>query len=295
MIISLGLLIAAPSNALAKVNIFACEPEWESLSKEIGQEHVSIKTATNAFSDPHYIRARPSLIAAIRKSDLVICTGNELEVGWLPLLLEKAPAQVQPGNPGNIMAGDYVNALEVPTHLDRSDGDVHPSGNPHVQLNPHNLLIIAKEISKRLKHIDPDNHSIYETNYQSFSKQWKAAIKHWETKAAALRNMPVVVHHKNWSYLFDWLHIKEAATLEPKPGIPPSATHLQSIIKKLQTHPAKVMIHTPYESKKSAQWLAKKISIPVLELPSTIGASKDTNNLYDLFDKLIDSLLKVRK
>ena len=294
-VIIAGLLIAAPLSAFADVKIFACEPEWESLAKEIGKDKVSIKTATSAFTDPHHIRSKPSLIAAIRRSDLVFCSGNSLEVGWLPILLEKAKESVQYGNVGYLMAGDHVKALEVPEVLDRSHGDVHPEGNPHVHLNPYNIAKIASELTKRLSDIDKENANFYQANLKSFSQKWDSSIKKWEAKAASLKGMPIVVHHKNWAYLIDWLGLKQVATLEPKPGIPPSASHLEKVITTLQETPAKAVIHAPYERHKPSNWLSEKASIPALKLAFTVGGNDKAVDLFSLYDDTISQLSEANK
>jgi len=294
-IIAMGLLIAAPLQSFADVNIFACEPEWASLAKEIGKDKVTIKTATSAFTDPHHIRARPSLIAAMRSSDLVVCSGNDLEVGWLPILLEKAKYEVQRGQIGNLMAADYVKKLAVPKVLDRRHGDVHPGGNPHVHLNPHNILKVAKELTKRLKKIDEENSDYYQQNLASFSANWTDATNQWEKKAASLKNMPIVVHHKSWVYLNDWLGLDEVAALEPKPGIPPSASHLENLLNLLENKPAKAIIRAPYEDDRPSKWLSDKSNIVALELPFTVGGNNKVEDLYSLFDNTIDQLLGANK
>lgn len=289
------LITLFPISAFANVNIFACEPEWESLAKEIGKDKVKVKTATSAFADPHHIRARPSLIAAMRQSDLVICSGSELEIGWLPILLEKAKTSVQPGQVGYLMASDYVNKLEVPTILDRSQGDVHPGGNPHVHLNPHNISKIADELANRLGAVDKANADYYKHNLVEFRAKWQEAVSKWEAKAKSLKNMRIVVHHKNWAYLIDWLGLQEVATLEPKPGIPPSASHLKNLLQVLKDKPAKAVIRAPYEDDKPSKWLADKAKITAVEPPYTVGGNKQAGDLYSLFDSTIDQLLEANK
>ena len=165
-LITLGLLISTPTQAFAKINIFACEPEWESLAQEIGGNKVKIKAATNSYQDPHHIRARPSLIVSIRNADLLFCSGMGLESGWLPILMANGTAQIQPNNIGFFMAGDYVKALEIPEHLDRKFGDIHAFGNPHIHLNPHNITIIAKQLTKKLKVIDEKNKLYYQQRFR---------------------------------------------------------------------------------------------------------------------------------
>ena len=166
-----GVLFVIPSLANAAVNIFACEPEWAALAREIGGEKVEVFSATSAQQDPHHIRARPSLIAAMRKADLVICSGGGLEEGWLPILLQRAGEKLQKGGSGSLMATDYVKILEKPEVLDRSLGHLHAEGNPHLHLNPHNILSVASELNERLKIIDSANISTYQSSFNSFKNQ----------------------------------------------------------------------------------------------------------------------------
>ncbi len=293
MLLFLWSLTVFPLTTFAKVNVFSCHPEWTSLVLEIGQSNVNIKTATNAFSDPHFIRAKPSLLAAIRNADLVICTGNQLEIGWLPILLERAKSSVQPGQIGNIMASDYVSSLEVPTILDRSQGDVHPGGNPHVHLNPHNLLKVAEILAIRLGRIDDKNASFYTQSLISFKIKWLNAISRWESQSTPLKNMPIVVYHKNWAYFSNWLGLSRVVSLEPKPGIPPSPSHLKNILNQLKENPARVIIRTPFENAKPSTWLSQQTGIPDLVLPYTVGGNKQSTNLYGLFDSMIGKLLEI--
>ena len=289
----LGLLIAAPISVYAKVNIFACEPEWKSLAQEIGGDKIEVKSATTAYQDPHHIRARPSLIAAIIKADILFCTGMELESGWLPILLQKAKKQVQPGNIGYFMSGNYVNALEVPIELDRKNGDVHSSGNPHIHLDPYNIILIAKELTKTLGVLDSENKSYYQENLQIFLLKWRILIKKWELQAKTLKNMKIAVNHRHWSYLTNWLNLNQVITLEPVPGIPPTISHLEKILIVLKKQQVKAIISTEFEDKKASQWLGKKLDISELTLPFTVG-SKEVQNLEQLFEKIIESLLQVR-
>ena len=156
-----GLFFLAPAPSLAKVNVFACEPEWAALAQEIGGDKVEVFAATSAMQDPHYIRARPSLISKARRADLLLCSGASLEIGWLPILLQKASSDIQPGSVGYLMAADVVTMLEVPVVVDRSMGDVHPEGNPHVHLNPYNLMTVGEALADRLSGVDSENTSFY--------------------------------------------------------------------------------------------------------------------------------------
>jgi len=282
-------LLSAP--AMAALQVFACEPEWASLAQEIGGDRVKTITATHAGQDAHYVRARPSLIAAMRRSDLVFCSGADLEVGWLPILLRKAGNQtVQPGQAGHLLAADHVTLLEAPEKLDRSLGDVHPQGNPHVHLNPANISILVTVLADRLRDLDPPGSAHYERNAEKFLAAWREAVLQWEQRAKALRNMPVVVHHKAWTYLADWLALDQVATLEPKPGLPPTSSHLTSLLQLTRTRPIKAILRTPYDPDDAAKWLAKKTGIPSVQLPFTVGGDEQSGTLFLMFDRTLTLL-----
>jgi len=290
-VLSLGLLICAPNSAYAKVNIFACAPEWGALAEQIGGDQVDVYTASRANQDIHHMRAKPSLLAGMRRADMVICSGASLEVGWLPILLQKAGnAQVQEGGLGSIMAADYVPMLEVMQHADRSMGHVHPEGNPHVHLDPSNILIIANVIAERLSEIDFENAQLYEANSKSFEEQWKQAMARWQTQAANLKGQKVVVYHKSWTYLLNWLGIESIASLEPKPGIPPTASHLEKVLKNVEGQNVIGILVSPFESDKAAKWLSEKSNIPVVDLPFTVGGNDQAKDLMSLFDDTIKRL-----
>jgi len=289
----LALALATPAHAL---KVFACEPEWAALTKELAGEQASIYTATNALQDPHQVQAKPSLIAALRNADLMVCTGAELVVGWLPVLLRQAgnPA-VQPGKPGQFDAADYVKKLEVPTRLDRADGDVHASGNPHIQTDPRNISAVAQALGKRLTEVDPAHASVYQARLADFNTRWGQALQRWAQAAAPLKGLPIVVQHKGFPYLENWLSLNELASLEPKPGVEPSSAHLSDVLSQLQRQPAKVVIRAAYNDGRGAQWLAERAHIPVAVLPFTVGGSDKAKDLFGLFDDTLDQLLKAAK
>ncbi|MEN8216763.1 MAG: zinc ABC transporter substrate-binding protein [Pseudomonadota bacterium] len=288
---ALLLTIALAQPATAKLNVFACEPEWGALAKELGGNALKIYTATTGKQDPHHIQARPSLLAKARQADLLICTGAELEIGWLPILLRKTGnPRIQPGRLGYFMATDYVRLRDIPSYLDRSEGDIHAAGNPHIQTDPHNIARVAKVLAQRLAELDPANAADYQNRYQNFEKRWQAAVRHWEKQAAVLKDVPIVVHHKSWVYLEHWLGLKEIATLEPKPGIPPSSWHLARVLKQLKRQPAKMVIYAAYQESRPAHWLSRKAGIPVVELPFTVGGTREAKDLFALFDETLKRL-----
>lgn len=288
-----ALLLWLPLSAHAALNVFACEPEWGALAREIGGDDVKVYSATTAMQDPHRIEARPSLIAQTRRAGLVVCTGAELEVGWLPLLLrESGNAAVQPGRPGYFEAARYVPMLDKPALLDRSQGDVHAAGNPHIQTDPRNLLRVGAALAQRLSEVDPAHAAAYQARWKAFSARWETAIARWEQQAAPLKGMPVAVQHKSFSYLIKWLGLREVATLEPKPGVEPSLGYLAEVAARLKTSPAKMVLRAAYQSPRASDWLAQRADIPVVALPFTVGGAPGTEDLFGLFDVTLTELLK---
>jgi len=295
-IISSLLLLVASSSVMADLNIFACEPEWASLSQELGGDKVTVFSATTGLQDPHYIQARPSLIAKARRADLLVCTGAELESGWLPLLQRKAGnAAIQTGAAGHFMATDHVNLLEIPSSLDRSQGDVHAAGNPHIQTSPLAILLVAKALTLRMQALDANNADFYQQHWQGFSQRWQAAIERWQQQALPLKGSTAVVQHASWPYLFDWLNIVQVAVLERKSGVQPTVDDLNNVLKQLHVTPVKVVIHAAYQSPRATNWLVDKTSINKVTLPFTVGGNEQSNDLFSLFDNTIQHLLDANK
>jgi zinc/manganese transport system substrate-binding protein len=285
------LTLAFSSAASAAVNVFACEPEWAALAQELGGDKVTTVSATTAFQDPHHIEARPSLIARMRNADLVVCSGSELEVGWLPLLLQQAGnSRIQPGSPGYLEASQYVVKLEVPRVLDRSMGDVHPGGNPHIHTDPRNIAKVAAVMAGRLAQIDAANAATYRSRAEAFDKKWKEAIARWQQQAARLKGVALVEHHKGFSYLIDWLGMHEVGDLEPKPGIPPTTSHLAELVQQMKQAPAKMIVYSSYDDPKAAEFLSQRTGIPAVMLPFTIGGSDRAKDLFGYFDDVIARL-----
>lgn len=285
------LLLASHAVQAAALNVLACEPEWAALTQELAGDLARVSSATTARQDPHHIEARPSLIARARNADLLVCTGAELEVGWLPLLQrESGNARIQPGQAGFFEAAAHVRLLEKSAHVDRSQGDVHPGGNPHIQADPRNLLKVGNALAQRLAHIDPANAASYAMRNQAFQTRMGAAIARWEKDTSALRGVPVVVHHKSWSYLADWLSLKVVADLEPKPGVEPSVSSLAGLLDQLKRQPARLILRTAFQTPKASEWLAERAGIPALELPYTVGGSAAAKDLFSLFDDTIARL-----
>lgn len=294
-----GLTLAALGHtnwAHAGLKVLACEPEWAALTQEIGGDLVQVTSATTALQDVHHIQARPSLIARARNADLVVCTGAGLEMGWLPLLQrESGNAAIQPGQPGYLAAAQFVRLREKPASVDRAQGDIHPEGNPHLVSDPRNLLPVAEALAQRLAQLDPANASRYAARQRDFRQRLTAAIARWEREGAALRGVPVVVHHKLWVYLADWLGLKVVADLEPKPGMEPSASHLAALLQRLRAEPARMILRAAYQSDKPSLWLAQAAGMPVVELPYTVGGSPQAKDLFSLYDDTLARLLGALK
>ena len=284
-----------PSPAIAEVRVLACEPEWAALAEAVGGGDVVVHSATHGRQDAHYVRARPSLIAKVRRADVLFCSGAELESGWLPVLMQRGARHViQPGQPGHIMAADHVAVLDRPETIDRSHGDVHPSGNPHVHLDPRNIEILASELVRRLERIDPDNADAYRSRLASFRADWAAAMEGWRSRVASLQGMKVVVYHEAWAYLLRWAGLTRIASLEALPGIPPSASHLQDVLEQSRGAGAEAILRAPYEPRDASDWFSARTGIPVVELPFTVGGHPQAGDLVSLFDITLKLLEEVR-
>lgn len=282
--------------APAALNIFACEPEWGALAKELAGDKGSVYVATTALQDPHRIEARPSLIARARSADLLVCTGAELEIGWLPLVqTQSGNARIQTGQPGLFEAARFVAMLDVPQRLDRAQGDVHASGNPHVHLDPRNISRVAQALAERMAQLDPGEAAQYRARANAFLERWQLAIVRWEKAGAPLKGMPIVIHHRNLTYLSNWLGLREVASLEPKPGLPPTAAHLSELLANLARDPAKAVVRAAYNDPRAADWLAERAKIPAIAVAFTVGGNDKAQDLFGLFDDTIARLLGAAK
>ena len=289
-------LLAVASPALAALNIFACTPEWGALAKELGGDRASVYIATTALQDPHRIEARPSLVARARSANLLVCTGAELEAGWLPLVQgQSGNPDIQVGQPGYFEAASAVALLEKPVRLDRSLGDVHPDGNPHLHLDPRNVEKIAAALGERMASLDAADAAHFRARTASFLGRWREATARWEKQAAALRDIPVVVHHRDLAYLVAWLGLREAGALEPRPGLPPGAAHLQELLQRLKRAPARAVLRSAYNDPRPAAWLAERAGIPAVTLPYTVGGSERAKDLFGLYEDTLARLAAIAK
>jgi zinc/manganese transport system substrate-binding protein len=286
------LLAALVPQAFGAVRVFATVPEWAALAREIGESRVDVFVATNALQDPHRIQAKPSLIAAARDADLVVATGAELEVGWLPLVIRNSGnPRIQHGRPGYFEAALHIALLEAPAVIDRSLGDVHPAGNPHIQADPRNMLIVGEALAARLSAIDPENAAAYSSAYRRFEESMRTAIAAWERKATPLKGVAVLVQHKVFSYLENWLGLNERGALEAIPGIEPTSAHLSEIAARQTADPARMVLYPAYQNNAPSLWVAERAKIPAVLLPSTVGGTPEASDLFKYYEDTVRRLL----
>lgn len=297
-----GLLIAAvvvsllgvSAPAQARLNIFTCEPEWAALARVLAPE-AKIFSATHARQDPHEIEARPALISALRRADLAICTGAGLEAGWLPMLQSRAGnTRITPGATGLLLAAESLPLLEdAHHHPSRDKGHVHAEGNPHIQLDPRLLARVAARIADRLAALDPADAASYRRRLEGWLAEWNTRIEHWQQAAKPLFGEAVIAEHSSFAYLFRWLELYQAADLEPVPGVPPTVSHLQTLLQRARDDPPMAVVQALYQDPQPGRWLADKLAVPLLTLPTTVTADGSTRSLEGLFDHLIAALLAV--
>ena len=284
-----AIAIAAP--ARANLSVFACEPEWGALATEIGGAKVSVYNATTGRQDPHQIQARPSLIAKARAADVAVCTGAELEVGWMPMVVQQS-ANSKLGDPatGLFEATSFVSLAEQPSRLDRSEGDIHAAGNPHIQTDPRNILSVANALTQRFTALDAANAAFYQGRLADFTARWKAALARWDAIAVTLKGVPIAVQHLSWIYLERWTGMKRVVALEPKPGVPASSGYLAEVLGKLQSSPVKVIIRAAYEDDRSSTFVAGRANVPAIVLPFTVGGTDEAKDLFSLYDDTLGRL-----
>lgn len=285
--------LALASHGAQALTVFACEPEWAALVRELAPQ-ATVRTATHARQDPHHIEARPSLIASLRQADLAVCTGASLEAGWLPTLQQRSGnPRVQPGAPGMLLASEHVKLIDPRAPGTPFDGDVHAEGNPHLQLDPRRLRDVAEVLATRLQAADPAQQAEIRQRWTAWDADWRARIAQWERKAAPLRGQKVVAQHTTFAYLWRWLGMEQVADLEPKPGLPPTPGHLQQVLERTRANPPKAIVVSTYQDPRSAQWLAQQLGggTTVLQLPATVTEEAPTATLAGWYEQLLDRLL----
>jgi zinc/manganese transport system substrate-binding protein len=269
-----------------KINIFTCEPEWAILLQEIVKDKANIDSAIYGNQNPHFIQAKPSLIAKVKNSNMLVCTGAELEIGWLPMLIEKSAYKKSV-----VYVSNYVKMLDIPSkdEIDRKNGDVHPFGNPHIHLHPENIKAIASALLEKLKEVDSLNYDFYKKNHDEFIKKWDEKILKLKDKYKVLNGVNIVFHHKDFDYLIAWLKINKVAYLEEKAGVSPSAVYLRSIVDKIKNEKTKLIIRAPYSDKDASLFISNKTGIKNIVVPYSMDYD-GKNTIFDLYDNILNAI-----
>jgi ABC-type Zn uptake system ZnuABC Zn-binding protein ZnuA len=274
-----------------KLNVVATTPDLAALAQAIGGDVVDVKALAKPTEDPHFVDAKPSHIVTLNRADVLIEGGAELEVGWLPPLLESARNdKIAAGTPGRISASLGVTLLEVPSTLDRSMGDVHALGNPHFLLDPLNVKLIVRQIADHFAQVDPADAELFKTNLRTFDATLDAKLADWQKQLAPFRGGKIVTYHKDFVYLADRFNLEVVETLEPKPGIAPSPAHLATVIEKMKAEHVRVILVQPFQNRKTAETVARQTDAQVLDVPQQPGAIPGTATYVDLMDYIVRTL-----
>ncbi len=287
-------LLLFPLNLFAKINVVATLPIFGNLAEEIGGDRVLVTSLARGNQDPHFLDAKPSYAVALNKADLLVHGGLDLEVGWLPPVLNQARnGKILSGTPGNVNLSQGLQILEIPkVLLDRSMGDVHPLGNPHTWLEPNNVKLMVANIYQHLIQVDPQGKDYYLNRFQNFLQRMNSKLLQWDVQIKNFRNKEVITYHKSFSYFANWTGLKIIAMIEPKPGIPPSSSRVSDILKMLPNYKVKAILVENFYPKKIPQYLSEKTKIPMLDLPTDTG-EEGLNTYFDLMDHLIGEINKI--
>jgi len=278
----------------AQVQIVTSVPDFAAIAQEIGGDKVEVVSLAKGYQNPHFVDAKPVFITRLNQADLLVYNGLELEIGWLPILITGARnSDILAGNSiGHYNASSSIKEkLEVHTGpIDRSMGDIHPGGNPHFMLDPRNAIPVARSIAARLIQIDTENASLYEENFKSFVNDLKLKISEWDSQLAPYKGTKVVTYHKLWAYFLKWANFEEFGTIEPKPGIPPTPSHVADLIRRMQGQNVKLIISANYYPQKTPQIIAQKTGADFLILPAMVEGRDGINTYFELFDAIVTEI-----
>lgn len=276
-------------NAFSKPNVVVSYPYIEDIVKKIGQDKISTFSFSKGTQDPHFIVPKPSLIAKARKAELLILNGADLEIGWLPPIIKQANnSDIQIGAKGFLDLSTYINLIEKNSNSSRAGGDVHPDGNPHFLLDPNNVLIISKVITKKLSDLDPSNKQFYYDNNVSFTKKWNEKLLIWNQKMKNSKVKKVVQYHRLYNYFLTRFKIKSIDTLEPLPGITPTSNHLSKVIDEIKNENVKLILQDVYHNTSASKLVSEKTNINYVLLPHDVGATPEAKDVFSLFDEIVD-------
>jgi zinc/manganese transport system substrate-binding protein len=289
MLFTLLIIIAVSTPAYAKLNIVATLPWIGSIANELGKDRINVKVLVKPSQDPHYIEAKPSMILATRNADILMYNGLDLEIGYIPLLIESSRnPRIQPGQPGNFDCSRFVNVIEKQQTEDRSMGDVHPLGNPHYHFSPANILRVARGMAHELSNIDSNNSSFYRTNLSSFEK--KLGNKQMQWGKRSLRGKRFVAYHRYFEYMANDFGFQIVGYVEPKPGIPPSAGHIEGLMENMKKSSPDGILVTPSYGREEAESLSKKTGVKVIVIPQDVGSVPGANDWFSFMDIVLSSL-----
>ncbi|HET7290657.1 MAG TPA: metal ABC transporter substrate-binding protein [Thermodesulfobacteriota bacterium] len=286
-------------DAAAKVQIVASLPDFGAIAEEIGGDKVNVVSLAKGYQDPHFVDAKPTYVTKLNRADLLIYNGLDLEIGWLPPLItgSRNSKIASTDAQGRLDASAAIpQILEVPTaKIDRSMGDIHPMGNPHYLLDPRNGVPVAAAITERLKEIDPENSSYYEENYNNFVSRLNSKIKEWDRELAPYKGTEIVSYHKNLEYFSEWAGFKEVGFIEPKPGIPPSPSHVAELINQMKATDVKLVIASNYYPQKTGALIAEKTGTVFLSIPTSVGGEDGIKTYTNLFDTIVGDITSALK
>lgn len=292
----LFLVIIWTSTAHAKLNIVATTSDLGAIAREIGKDKVEVTSIAKPTEDPHFVDAKPGFIVKLNKADMLIDGGLQLEIGWLPTLVTGARNQkILPGNPGYVVAATGISVLEAPASLDRAMGDVHPLGNPHFMLDPSNGKIVATHICDRLCQIDAANCRYYKNNLNDFVKRLDDKLPEWQKMLEPFQGTKIVTYHKTFPYFAKRFRLDVVGTLEPKPGIPPSPTHISHLIPMMKNEGVKLVVIEQFRERKVPEFIADQTGAKVVILPIMVGGLKETDDYLTLFDYTINQITSALK
>jgi zinc/manganese transport system substrate-binding protein len=287
---ALALLTGA---AHAKLNVVATLPDFASLAEEIGGDKIKVASLAKGTEDPHFVDAKPSFIRVLNQADALIEGGAELELGWLPPLVQNARnPRILADAPGHIVLARGLKLLDVPTKLDRSQGDVHAAGNPHYNLDPANFKIMAATLAEGFGRLDPANAAVYQANLRAFNGRLDLKMAAWAKLAEPLRGVKVLTYHKSFEYLAARYGFEIVGQIEPKPGLEPSPTHISALIPQAKADGAKLVLMEPNRARKTPQFVADAIGAKLVVLPGLVGGSPEAKTCCDLIDCNLRALLK---
>jgi len=282
-------LFAAP--ARAKLNVVTTTQDPAAIIRAIGGDRVEVKPLCKGYQDPHFLDAKPTFMVALNRADLFVVIGLDLEIGYAPPLIAGSHNEkIAPGQPGYLDLSRFIQPLEVIPVADRGQGDIHPNGNPHYWLDPENGRLMARGIAARLGELDQEGKAIYSANLTVFEKTLTAKEADWAARMKPLSNQPIVTFHKSWTYFAKRYNLEEVATIEPKPGIPPTSQHTLEVIKIVRQRHVKIMLIENFYDRRMPDLIASNTSAKVVRVPNSVGGEESVKTYFDLFDRIVGSI-----